>query len=167
MQHTDRDLLPAETAGYHISAFAELLSLQRSGKMTEEEAAGRAVAHSLYLANARAVAGRYREEPEEDCWEGILASLPKANRANIATWQEADALGVLECWDYQCSEDPIGDSKAHMALQYALVKFRMELATYAVKTGQRPGNIPKDGGWGERISNATVDGHGPMVLSLL
>lgn len=164
LKHTDAQLLPDGVIGYHDTATAVAWADESERHMDPMEAMGRSLAGVLYRANASAVAGRYRHAIE-DKWPYIVAMAPRVNPANVATWREVDGLEVLRQWDYQASETPADRPEAHESLRIAVSKFQLQLALYAIETGQRKSNM--SGGWLNRISNATVDGRGPVSLSAL
>ncbi len=175
IKYTDGDLIGGDVIGYHDTITAEIIRLQKGrGKRSEEEATGLAVAHALYEANVLAVAGRYRESAKGGLlgWAHIVATMPRAYAAvprayaaQVATWPEVNALEVLRQWNYQASEEPAERAKAHTSLMIAVGKFMLALAMIALETGQRKPN--RNGGWHDRISNATGGNSGPVLLSAL
>lgn len=157
MGRADADLLPEGTIGYHATATAEAIVLGRShGKrpgLDTGPAAGQAVCRALYDANRMAVCCRYNDQPM-DGWADLRAGLTTRDAAMARTWNPANALGLLACWGYQCSEDvPASKKAAHTALMCAVRSFRLELAEHALKVGKPPTNVHPSGGWAKGMAS--------------
>jgi hypothetical protein len=137
LKYADADILPPGTIGYHAVAAAESITLQqrkgRKAGMDEAKAAALAVCHILYMANCRAFDGRYANKHDErenaDGWEDILAGLGQVVPFQVLKWDAKNALGILACWHYQCSEDVADEYKyMHTALMVGVDRFRLEIA---------------------------------------